>query len=248
MTQKATDPLSLISWNIHRARGNDGQVNPTRVVDVLAREVWSPNAELLALKEADTERAPIRGLLHITAVEAATGLRWIHHDPQSRSGPDSHGFLGVVLFAPPQWQIEDIRLVDLPGHCPRGAVVLDALRNGQPLRIIATHLSLSQMLRLVQLRTIRQHLNRFDDRPTTLCGDLNEWRPWGGLALSRYGLGGDFHGPAKASFPINRPVLPLDRVLTKAPARVAEVEVLDGPGIRATSDHRPIRATVRLSR
>jgi endonuclease/exonuclease/phosphatase family metal-dependent hydrolase len=67
------------------------------------------------------------------------------------------------------------------------------------------------------------------------------------MALSRRVTGLRLDGPVRATFPVRRPVLPLDRVLVTAPARVVAVRVLDGVGIRSASDHRPLRADVALS-
>jgi endonuclease/exonuclease/phosphatase family metal-dependent hydrolase len=94
------------------------------------------------------------------------------------------------------------------------------------------------------MRTIGQHLFRRAARPTVLMGDLNEWRPWGGLALSEGVLGMRLAGPAPATFPAVRPLLPLDRILASAPAKVRGTRVIDTPGILAASDHRPIAAEI----
>lgn len=241
------DIFSCISWNIHRGRGNDGRVDPSRTQDVLRDEVWPTDADALFLQEADEEAAPHHGVLDVAQVQAITGLRYLHSDLKARSTAKSHGFLGVVAYLHADFQIEEVRLLDLPGHHPRGAVVLDAARAGRRLRLVVTHLSLSQVLRIAQMRTIGQHLQRLDPRPVVICGDLNEWRPWGGLALSKRVLEHSFHGPAPATFPVGRPFLPLDRILTLAPGRVEAVQVLDGPGIRMASDHRPLWARVRLA-
>lgn len=238
--------LSCISWNIHRCRGNDGVVDPRRTLTVLGSEVWTPDIDTLVLQEADEEVPPHQGLLDINQVEHMTGLRYLHGALSHRWGDVSHGFLGVIVFLHPSFRIEDIVLLDLPGHCHRGAVVVDAERDGQPFRLVATHLSLWQGLRLAQLRTVGQHLIRRSSRPALLVGDLNEWRPWGGLALSPRLLGVEFAGPARPTFPIGRPFLPLDRVLAARPARVHSTHVLDGPGIRLASDHRPLMARVAL--
>lgn len=238
--------FSSISWNIHRARGNDGRVDPVRTVDVLLSEVWRAGTDALILQEADEECPPHAGLLDIARIEAETGLRSIHHDPAHRWSSGSDGFLGNIVFLAPTLSVTALDLVDLPGHCHRGAVVAELVRGAVPFRLITTHLSLGQLLRLAQLRTISQFVFRKAPMPTVLIGDLNEWRPWGGLALSPRLLGTAFRGPVKPTFPINRPVLPLDRALATAPARVTEVSVLDGPGIRATSDHRPLVVRVDL--
>jgi endonuclease/exonuclease/phosphatase family metal-dependent hydrolase len=243
---RALTRLSITSWNIHRGRGEDGVIDPARTADVLSREVVAEPADMLVLQEADEERPPHRGILDLADIEARTGLRHVHGDRTGRWGDESHGFLGVIFLAGAGIEVEELALLDLPGHCHRGAVILDIRKDGCPLRIVGTHLSLSQMLRIAQMRTLGQHLFRRSARPTVLCGDLNEWRPWGGLALSRRITGLQLAGPAPATFPVRRPVLPLDRVLVTPPARVVEARVLDGPGIRMASDHRPLRAEIVL--
>lgn len=237
-------PLICVSWNIHRGRGTDGAIDPDRTVRVLRDEVRPPGLHALALQEADEESPPHRGFLDLAAVEAATGLRHVHGTRARRWGAESHGFLGSVLFLTPDADIDDVALVDLPGRCHRGAVVVDFTLGGHARRLVGAHLSLLQALRVAQMRTLGQHLFRRARRPTVLCGDLNEWRPWGGLALSPRICGLRLTGPARATFPVGRPFLPLDRVLVTPPGRVLSTEVLDGPGIRMTSDHRPLVARV----
>ena len=232
---------------IHRCRGNDGRVDPARTVDVLARELWRDGIDALILQEADAEAAPQAGLLDIARVEQETGLSYTHHARQHRWSEDSHGFLGNILFLHPSITVRAMTLVDLPGLCHRGAIVAELERDGHRFRLIATHLGLSQVLRLAQMRTIGQHIIRHDAMPTVLVGDLNEWRWWGGMALWPSLVGQRFEGPAKASYPVGRPLLPLDRVLACPRARVIATDVLDGPGIRMASDHRPLAARVSLT-
>jgi endonuclease/exonuclease/phosphatase family metal-dependent hydrolase len=200
----------------------------------------------MMLQEADADYPPHAGFLDIAAIEARCGLRSVHGSAGTRWSPQSHGFLGVLCFVGPGIEVERVAVVDLPGHCHRGAVVVDMVKGGRPVRVIGTHLSLGQVLRVAQMRTIGQYLRRQVPRPMVLCGDLNEWRPWGGLALSRGMLGARFTGPARATFPVRYPVLPLDRVLGAGGARVLETAVLDGPGIRIASDHRPLAARVAV--
>ena len=176
--------FSCISWNIHRCRGNDGRVDPVRIVQVLTDEIWSDGVDALILQEADEECPPHSGLLDIEAVEQATGLQYAHANPARRWSAGSHGFLGVIMFLHPTLQVDAMTLLDLPGHCHRGAVVADLARGDQRFRLIGTHLSLGQGLRWAQMRTISQFIFRSPPCPTILAGDLNEWRPWGGLALS----------------------------------------------------------------
>jgi endonuclease/exonuclease/phosphatase family metal-dependent hydrolase len=67
-----------------------------------------------------------------------------------------------------------------------------------------------------------------------------------GVAFSQAMLGRAFSGPARSTFPATRPVLPLDRILCDRNGAVRDVAVLDSPGIREASDHRPLRARIRL--
>jgi endonuclease/exonuclease/phosphatase family metal-dependent hydrolase len=237
----------VLSWNIHRCRGNDGKIDHARTLDTLAAECLVNPIDALIFQEADEEVPPHGGLLDMDGVEQATGLCYAHREPRHRWATGSHGFLGTILFVHPDIEIEAIHLLDLPGHCHRGAVVADLRRNGVAFRLIGVHLSLSQMLRLAQTRIICQFMFRMPQRPTILAGDLNEWRPWGGLALSPRLLGQTFSGPAKPTFPIQRPLFALDRVLATQPANVVSTQVLDGPAIRMASDHRPLRAHIRLN-
>ncbi|AHM02995.1 hypothetical protein roselon_00555 [Roseibacterium elongatum DSM 19469] len=239
--------LSITSWNIHRGRGEDGRIDAARTADVLCHEVFARPADILVLQEADAEHPPHGGILDLADVEIRTGLRHVHRDRTRRWGNDSHGFLGVLFLAGAGVEVEDLTLLDLPGHCHRGAVIADIRKDGCPMRIVGTHLSLSQVLRIVQMRTLGQHLLRRSARPTVLCGDLNEWRPWGGFAFSRAVLGGAYTGPAPRTFPVRRPILPLDRVLAGGGARVVAAQVLDGAGIRMASDHRPLHARIEVA-
>lgn len=246
MRRDDVTPLTCVSWNVHRGRGRDGIVDPSRTLDVLLEDVCPSAPDVLCLQEADEEVRPHRGLLDLARLEREAGVTHAHPGAAARWSDESHGFLGVVLFLGPSVRLESLVLLDLPGHCHRGAVVADVACRGSHLRLIGTHLSLSQPLRVAQMRTIGQHLARRAPRQTILCGDLNEWRPWGGLALSERVLGLRLVGPARPTFPSGRPVLSLDRIMTSAPGQVAELRVLDSPGIRQVSDHRPIAGRVLL--
>lgn len=239
--------MIAVSWNVHRARGRDGRVDPGRVARAIEDDVVVPGTELLVLNEADGETRPYPGLLDLGRIAAATGLRHAHEGTDLRWGEASDGFLGTVVMLHPSWTVGRGALLDLPGRCPRGAVVLEAARGESRLRIVATHLGLSQPLRIAQLRVVGQYLARMPAMPTVLLGDLNEWRGWGGWALSPAILGARFRGPARATFPVRFPVLPLDRILGAGGVTVGQATVPDGGAIRAASDHLPIRARLNVA-
>jgi endonuclease/exonuclease/phosphatase family metal-dependent hydrolase len=239
--------ITCATWNIHRARGRDGRVDPDRVAGVIAGDV-SPlgRHQVLALQEADGECPPHAGILDIDRIEAATGLRHVHRDARMRWGAQSHGFLGSILFLDPAMNVTAQDVIDLPGHCHRGAVVAEVAQDGTAYRIMTVHLSLSQPLRIVQMRIIGQYLRRRPPMQTLLLGDLNEWRPWSGIAFSQRLLGRRFEGGVRRTFPAHLPVLPLDRILSDRAGAVQGLEVIDTAGVRAASDHLPLTARVDI--
>jgi len=238
--------LECITWNVHRCRGRDGHIRPERTADVLIDLLAASPADLVVLTEADGERPPYGAVLDLDRIAGTTGLVWAHDEATLRWGPDSHGFLGTVVLHSKRLERLGGHLLDLPGHYPRGATFLTFRCEARDFRIIATHLSLFQPLRMAQMRAIGQYLDRQIALPTLLAGDLNEWRPWDGFAFSRRIAGRSLRGPVRRSFPALFPLLPLDRVMAASPARVTDANVLSSRELCDTSDHLPLRATVTL--
>ena len=238
--------LGCGTWNVHRAKGRDGLVDPVRVVDAIEAVLISHATDVLALQEADGECRPHVRIVDVARIAEVTGLEYVHNCPTLRWGPQSDGFLGTILFLHPRLKRTHADVIDLPGHCHRGAICVETQVDGRLCRIISTHLSLSQPLRIVQMRIIGQYLRRRPKMQTVLLGDLNEWRPWGGLALAEKCVGTKLRGPAKATFPTGRPLLPLDRILTDAPGTVRDVCVIDTVQTNLASDHRPLVGVVTV--
>lgn len=239
--------IECMTWNVHRCRGRDGVVDHVRTSDAIVELVLARSFDIVVLTEADGERHPYDALLDLDRVTAASGLTSAHADAYLRWGDASHGFLGTVVLHAPHLELLGGHLLDLPGQYPRGATILAFRCNDHVFRLVATHLSLGQALRAVQMRAIGQYLARHDDLPTLLVGDLNEWRPWGGLAFSQTVAGERFRGPVRRSFPATLPLLPLDRVMAAGSARVVDATTLSSPQLRRTSDHLPLRARVTFS-
>ncbi|MEL7092392.1 MAG: endonuclease/exonuclease/phosphatase family protein [Pseudomonadota bacterium] len=236
--------LRCATWNVHRARGTDGVVDPDRVARVIEADLAPRDLHVLALQEADGDCPPHARILDVARIARATGLDYAH-DAALRWGPDSDGFLGTILFLAPTLIRTHADTIDLPGHCHRGAVSIEVDHENRPLRLVSTHLSLSQPLRIVQMRILGQYLRRRPAMQTILLGDLNEWRPWGGAMLSWRLVGTSLRGPARASFPSTRPILPLDRILTDA-GTVRDMQVLAGAEMIRASDHRALVASVTV--
>lgn len=240
--------IRCATWNIHRAKGSDGKIDPNRVVGAIKAELVPLRLDVLALQEADEESRPHARIVDVQKISELTGLTYTQEDPTLRWGSQSDGFLGSILFLSDRFQCTHADVIDLPGHCHRGALSVETLVDGFRLRITTTHLSLSQPLRVIQMRIIGQYLHRRPTMQTLMLGDFNEWRPWGGLMFHRRIIGTAFRGPARASFPSRVPFLPLDRILTDLPGTVSEVQALRSEVLMRASDHLPLTGTVKLGK
>ncbi|WP_299605137.1 endonuclease/exonuclease/phosphatase family protein [uncultured Tateyamaria sp.] len=237
--------LRCATWNVHRGKGSDGRVDPARILNAIDRELAPRGLDVLALQEADEECRPHARIFHVDQIAKSTGLSYIH-EPALRWGPQSDGFLGTILFLSPALTPTHTDVIDLPGHCHRGAVSVETLFEGRSVRIMSTHLSLFQPLRIVQMRIIGQYLRRRPQMQTLLLGDLNEWRPWGGLMFDRRLVGTRLRGPVRPTFPSAQPLLPLDRILTEAPGEVQQIRAVTSAEMTAASDHLPLEAVVTV--
>ena len=241
-----TVSIRCVTWNVHRSKGTDGRRDPARVEGVIADEIAALSLDVLALQEADEECRPHERIFDVYRIAEATGLTYVHDRPDLRWGPESDGFLGTILFLSPRFDRRHAEVIDLPGHCHRGAIAVEAGIAGRSIRIMSAHLSLSQPLRVIQMRILGQYLRRRPPMQTILLGDFNEWRPWRGLTFHDRLVGTQLRGPTRATFPSRQPVLPLDRILTDCNAPVEDMRVLSTPQTRVASDHLPLFANVTL--
>lgn len=229
--------VTIASYNIHKCVGSDGRFDPGRIADVID-EI---DADVVALQEADKRFGRRDGLLDLESIERRTGLV-----PASVSTTSSgHGWHGNALLYR-AGAIDAVERLSLPGAEPRGAIIVDLMLRGTPLRVIAAHLGLLRRSRNRQLEALLERA-RHGPRATLILGDLNEWRV--GDRSSLLTLDPHF-GPVAApvaSFPAQFPVFALDRVLASPAGLVTRIEAHDTPLARIASDHLPIKATIDLA-
>lgn len=231
-------PLLFASYNVHKGVGLDLKRDPARTARVIAE--IAPDA--IALQEADRRFGARTGVLDLDEIREKTGLEAV--PTGSRLGRDAHGWHGNLVLLRDAL-IQDVRPVHLPGLEPRGAVMVDAEIGGQPVRLIAAHLGLLRVSRILQTQLLERLRSEGDGRPTVLMGDLNEWRraPFGALAPLR-NLAGD--GRSVPTYPARKPLLPLDRIYTCQNAELVDLAAHDTLLSRIASDHLPLTARIRL--
>ncbi len=224
--------LRVASWNIHKGLGTDRRRDPERVLAGIA----ALQADIVALQEADFRLGDRPSALPQDQIRALTGLQPL---PIGRNAV-SLGWHGNALLARPDIHVCGLERLDLPGHEPRGAVIVD-LDTPAPLRVVVVHLGLLRAARRRQLDAIRTALQRHPARPTVILGDFNEHS-------RRVGLGRIATPfvilPTAATFPSRQPFLPLDRIVHSPDLDLVPLTHPRGAGPHA-SDHLPLLAELR---
>lgn len=229
MTPDSKPALRVASWNIRKARGTDMRRDAERVLAGIA----ALGADIVALQEADFRLGQRPSALPRERIAALTGLEPL---PIGRNAV-SLGWHGNALLVRPDIHLAGLERLDLPGHEPRGAVIVD-LDTPAPLRVVAVHLGLLRAARRLQLDAIRMALQRHPVRPTVIMGDFNEHS-------RRVGLGRIATPfvilPTDPTFPSRRPFLPLDRIVHSPDLDLIPLVRPRSAGPHA-SDHLPLLA------
>jgi endonuclease/exonuclease/phosphatase family metal-dependent hydrolase len=224
-------PVTIATYNIHRAVGTDRRFAPDRIVGVL-QEI---RADIVALQEVPLGGTHFPNVL--AQIQQATGYFVTEGHTFSVSG---RRYGNAVMS---RYPIVATRAIDLSfgSREPRGALDADINCHGHPLRVIATHLGLSVAERQEQIRKLLQVFDT-DQMPVILLGDVNEWFIWG---RSLKWLVSHFEEvPALATFPSRWPLLPLDRIWIRPRHRLVHVTVHSTPLSRVASDHLPLIAHI----
>lgn len=232
MSADSKPVLRLASWNIRAGLGTDLRRDADRILSGIA----ALGADIVALQEADFRLGDRPSALPRDRIAALTGLEPL---PIGRNAV-SLGWHGNALLARPGIHLAGLDRLDLPGHEPRGAVIVD-LDTPAPLRVVAVHLGLLRAARRRQLDAIKIALNRHPARPTVILGDFNEHSRRVGLGR----LATPFAIlPTDPTFPSRRPFLPLDRIVH---SRDLDLVPLTRQGARGPqpSDHLPLIAELR---
>ncbi len=225
----------IASYNIHSCIGRDGHLAPQRIVEVI-REL---GADIVALQEVDAQHR-IDGYLDQWLYLAKELGYFCTPGISLRTHRRNYG--NALLSRLP---VQNVRLHDLSvdQREPRGAIDVDIrLETGPPLRVVATHLGLSNAERRAQIAALSTLLaTESGSAATFLLGDLNEWRARSrNLRL----LVRHFHpSPAPSTFPARRPLFALDRILAAGVVRIGRIAAHRSDLARIASDHLPVRAT-----
>jgi endonuclease/exonuclease/phosphatase family metal-dependent hydrolase len=239
---RRTVDLRVATYNIHRSRGMDRRVVPSRIANVL-REI---DADVIALQEV--VGAGPSGSGQAEEIGAALGMGWVMAPVRHLR---SHLFGNVVMSRFPilhQAQYDlSWRTCEARG-CQRAGLDLG---DGRLLHVYNVHLGTAVLERRYQAPRLASFVH--DHRvtgPKIILGDFNEWM----RGLATHTLNSLFksidiqaHLRRRRTYPGLFPVLHLDHIYYEGHVEVSSVELPRTRRALIASDHLPLVANLRVS-
>jgi len=237
------NPLSIISYNIHRCIGGDRKISPERISDVIS--VHQP--DVVALQEVDYGQ--VRPALYDQAAIIAERLNfdavWIERERCGNAILSRYPMKMVKaggLHRPRRWHT----------LARRGALWVEIEVFGGRIQIINTHLGLTPASRLNQARVLvgPEWLNSPDCRPPViLCGDFNTQPGSTVFRLLEVRLRNvetsKVNGQNEKTWPSSHPILSFDHMFISGDLAVEKVKVPADGVVRTASDHLPLFVQLR---
>ena len=232
--------VRIATYNIHRCRGMDRRVVPSRIVEVL-RDI---DADVIALQEVIG--AGPAGAGQAEEIGAGLGMGWVMNCVRTLR---QHQYGNVILS---RYPIVDHSQYDLswrtcePRHCQRADLQLE----GRVLHVYNVHLGTAVLERRYQAGRLASFVHdRRVTGPKVLLGDFNEWMK--GLAtktLSALFESVDIshHLKRRRTYPGIFPVVHLDHIYYEGAVEVASVEMPRTRKALMASDHLPLVADFRI--
>jgi endonuclease/exonuclease/phosphatase family metal-dependent hydrolase len=238
---RRTVDVRVATYNIHRCRGMDRRILPSRIADVL-REI---DADVIALQEV--VGAGPTGSGQAEEIGAALGMGWVMAPVRHLR---NHLFGNVVMS---RFPIVQHGQYDLSWRTceARGCQRADLDLGDGHLHVYNVHLGTAVLERRYQAPRLAAFVH--DHRvagPKIILGDFNEWMR--GLAtrtLSSLFESVDIrsHLKRRRTYPGLFPVLHLDHIYYEGHVEVRRVELPRSRRALIASDHLPLVANLRIA-
>jgi endonuclease/exonuclease/phosphatase family metal-dependent hydrolase len=236
--------LTVITFNIHSARAQDGSVHLTQIAHALAG--WHP--DIVLLQEVDRGRIWTGRVDMPTVLADDLHMAWTFGVNVRRSPTNEYGT--AILSRYPILRPRNMLLPDPAGTQQRGLLHATIDVDGMLLSVYGTHLeNTSPVARLEQIRAIAPVLAA-DPRPEIFGGDLNSTPSSRIVAKARSVLADSWQAVGRGpgfTHPADAPSIRIDYLFYRSGSGVdlqpLEAQVLG----HVVSDHRPVRAVYRLS-
>jgi len=239
--------IRVVTYNVHRCLGTDGQYSTARIAEVLA----GIDADIIALQELDLKRSRSGSIDQ--ADDIARRLKMNHHFyPALKVLDESYG--DAVLS---RYPMRLIRAAALPGFYrmePRGAIWVEITTHEGRLQVLNTHMGLLSPERRRQINCLMglEWLgNQRCTQAMVFLGDLNA-RP-GSFTLRQLSkrlsdVRRRVRKRLQPTYPSKRPFLRLDHIFVSHDVHVADAFVVADTVARLASDHLPLCADITLSK
>lgn len=240
--------LRIVTYNVHRCVGRDGQLSPSRIIRVLS--AMAP--DIVALQELDVNRPRTGYADQASLIARGLGIENRYFFPAHARQHEHFG--DAILTRLPMRLMRAGHLPTLPGYPHlerRGAIWVAIDWQETPIQIMTTHLGLWNRERLLQVDALLGSewlRHEACQAPVILCGDFNAVP--GTRAYRR--LRTVLHDPVPwgvwppGTFPSRYPILPIDHILLSADWEVHRIEKPRTRLSRMASDHLPLLAEVSL--
>ena len=240
MSDAASTPLRIVTYNIHRARGMDRRTRPERIAAVL-RDI---GADVIALQEV-IGAGPAGGS-HIEEIGAALGMGWVMAPTRRLRG---HHYGNAILS---RYSISEHTEHDLSYRAceERGMQRADITVGSHRLHVYNVHLGTAILERRHKARRIATIVSdRHVSGPKIVLGDFNEWMK--GLTTSL--LSSKLKSVDLANYLKRRrtypglfPILHLDHIYYSGRLEIVEISLARTRLSLVASDHLPLVADIRI--
>jgi endonuclease/exonuclease/phosphatase family metal-dependent hydrolase len=226
----ASQPVTVMTWNIHGGVGLDGIHDLARIADVIAHV----NPDILALQEVANRRA------EATLLSLIRARRPYGDAVPAVAVSTEDGDSGQLVLS--RWPVRDVIVHDISvaRYEPRRLVSLIAATPAGDLHVLATHLGLRFSERRAQAAVLRE-VARPIAAPIIALGDFNDWLRWRSVSAFM-----DEIFPRRTrhpTFPARLPILSLDRIYCAKSITMLSAGV---PVRTLASDHLPLAAELQL--
>lgn len=244
------ETLTVMTYNVHRCIGVDGKLSPERI----ARVIGHHSPDIVFLQELDVNRMHTSGVDQAHQIAHYLDMEF-HFHPAVHLEEEQYG--DAILSCLPMRKIKAGLLPGTEHHPerePRGAIWVEVEHRGVAIQVINTHLGLSRLERLAQIKTLLgpQWLGHPHCQGLRIfAGDLNASPKSKVCALIAEHLNdvqaGLLHKP-KNTFSGRLPHFRIDHIFVDPDLQVLDVEVPRTELEKVSSDHLPLVAKLKLKR
>ncbi|MGZ8939129.1 MAG: endonuclease/exonuclease/phosphatase family protein, partial [Limisphaerales bacterium] len=233
----------VLTYNIHHGEGTDQKLDLERI----ARIIRAQNPDLVAVQEVDEKTERVGGLAEATELGRLTGMRHVFGKAMDYRG----GGYGQAILS--RWPIKEHEVHQLPQRTnrePRILLTATIAAPGGDIMFATTHLDHQiETIRLEQATAINKILIAENHAPWMILGGDFNAEPESGTMKTLLehwtDTAGNNSGP---TIPAREPNKRIDYLLAHAKhgsIKLLRSEVLNEP---IASDHRPVVATIEISR